>query len=59
MVASNVYVAFRLIKHHIQFISDICILSCQWHKLPSPRPIVMHLRPLVSVTMQPHCSLTA
>ena len=27
--------------------------------LPLPRPIVMHLRPLVSVTMQPHCSLTA
>ncbi|WP_304370738.1 hypothetical protein, partial [uncultured Muribaculum sp.] len=25
----------------------------------TPRAIVMHLRPLVSVTMQPHCSLTA
>ena len=55
----NVYVALRLILHHIQFITNICILCCPWHKLPSPRPIVMHLRPLVSVTMQPHCSLTA
>ena len=30
---------------------NICIFCCPWHKLPSPRPIVMHLRPLVSVTM--------
>ncbi|MDE7154225.1 MAG: transposase [Muribaculaceae bacterium] len=30
-----------------------------YEKLPSLRSIVMHLRPLVSVTMQPHCSLTA
>gem|GEM_PF-1086525 len=55
----NVYVAVRLIQRHIQFITNICILSCPWQKLPSPRPIVMHLCPLVSVTMQLHCSLTA
>ena len=52
----NVYVAVRLIQRHIQFITNICILSCPWQKLPSPRPIVMHLCPLVSVKMQLHCS---
>ena len=55
----NVYVAVPLIQLHPEFITDIFILGCPWQKLPSPRPIVIHLRPLVSVTMQPHCSLTA
>ena len=53
----NVYVALRIILQKPS--STTYILCSAWHKLPSPRPIVIHLRPLVSVTMQPHCSLTA
>ena len=35
------------------------ITSFAGRKLPSPRPLAVHLCPLVSVTMEPHCSLTA
>ncbi|MBD5360556.1 MAG: transposase [Bacteroides sp.] len=37
----------------------VAMAACAMFKLLSPRPIVTQLRPLVSVTMEPHRSLTA
>ena len=39
--------------------SDIFHYVCAGRKFPLPRPLAVHLCPLVSVTMEPHCSLTA
>ena len=54
----NVYVTVRIIHLKLKFITNITIFINPWHMLLSTRPIVTHLRPLVSVTMEPHRFLT-